>query len=181
MGASTARLALIEFADFQCPYCQQFAQSTLPRLEASYIKKGTLLFGFRHFPVAQSHPQALMASAAAACAGQQGDFWEMFDWLYRNQASIDKQHVLAEAGLIRMNVQVFDGCTESEGPRTIQSDAAQADLVGVEATPTFIIGRIQEGGQVHVAYRIEGASQTSDVRGCYLDWLLSGHKIRLRA
>ena len=82
-GAATPLVTIIEFSDFQCPFCQRFSQQTLPAIRESLGDDVAL--AFLHFPIVQIHPNAGNASAAAVCAGEQGKFWEMHDLLFAKQ------------------------------------------------------------------------------------------------
>ncbi|MEJ5200394.1 MAG: DsbA family protein [Anaerolineae bacterium] len=86
-GNLNAPVKLVEFSDFQCPYCGRHAQQTDPLLEEQYIATGKVVAFFRHFPLSEIHPAALPAARAAYCAGQQAPkwFWAMHDWLFANQ------------------------------------------------------------------------------------------------
>ena len=93
MGSPTARVVLMEFSDFQCPYCGRFAQETLPGLRAKYVDAGLVQFVFRHNPL-PVHPNAQAAAEAAICAARQGNFWGMHDQLFRDPAKLEESHVV---------------------------------------------------------------------------------------
>src|SRR3989338_4807188 len=76
-GEKNARITLIEFTDYQCPFCARHSRDTLPQLEREYIASGKLKYVFRNFPIESIHPQAFKAHEAANCAGEQGKYWEM--------------------------------------------------------------------------------------------------------
>lgn len=83
-GARNAPVVVIQYSDFECPYCRQFANGTLLDLRRTYVKRGDVLLAFRHLPLRAIHPLAYPAARAAECAGRQGRFWEMHDWLFRD-------------------------------------------------------------------------------------------------
>ena len=83
MGA--ADRILLDFSDFQCPYCAEYALDELPRIKRELVDTGILSYGFLHFPLKGIHPEAAAAGAAAECAGRQGRFWEMHDRLFASQ------------------------------------------------------------------------------------------------
>src|SRR5262249_52363764 len=87
MGDKRARLVLVEFSDFQCPFCARFVKETLPDIEKDYIKTGKLKYVFRDFPITNAHKDAFKAALAAGCALDQGKFWEMHDQLFDNQTA----------------------------------------------------------------------------------------------
>ena len=84
-GSADAAVVLIEYADFQCPYCGQFARQILPEIEKRYVSTGKLRVVFRHMPLQEIHPQAVMAAETAECARQQGKFWQVHDALFADQ------------------------------------------------------------------------------------------------
>ena len=85
LGKSDAKLTIIEFSDFQCPFCERFYLDTLPQLKKDYIDTGKVQLAFRHFPIASIHPNAKTAHEAAECANEQGKFWEYHDLLFQTQ------------------------------------------------------------------------------------------------
>src|ERR1017187_3493654 len=84
----TASLAIVEFSDFQCPFCGWYARDTYAELNREFITTGKVAYGFRNFPLEHAHPMALLAAETAACAGFQGRFWEMHDMLFSNQRAL---------------------------------------------------------------------------------------------
>src|SRR2546426_11263746 len=94
LGAPDARVTLVQYADFECPFCGR----AFPELKTVLHDLGQRVrFVFRHFPVIEAHPHAESAAAAAAAAAAQGKFWEMHDLLIRRQAALDDEHMLAYA------------------------------------------------------------------------------------
>ena len=88
LGRADAPVTLVEFSDFQCPFCGRFFATTLPALKKDYIDTGKLRYVFRDFPLDQLHPNARKAAEAAHCAGEQGKYWEMHDVLFQNQRAL---------------------------------------------------------------------------------------------
>ena len=84
-GEKNAKVTLIEFADYQCPFCARFYRETFPQIQENYIFTGKVKFFFLNFPLERSHPQAFKAAVAANCAGEQGKFWAMHDRLFTHQ------------------------------------------------------------------------------------------------
>jgi protein-disulfide isomerase len=84
-GASSAPVTIVEYSDFQCPYCARYSTETYPEIKAQYIDTGKVRYMFRHFPLS-FHSEAELAAQAAECAGEQGKFWEMHDTLFANQS-----------------------------------------------------------------------------------------------
>jgi protein-disulfide isomerase len=138
-GGANAPVRILEFADFQCPSCGQFFLTTQGALNSLYGDK--IEWVFLDFPLTQVHDRAMPAAVAAACAHRQGKFWPYHDLLFRNQNRLmdrDLRQYAERAGLDR---QAWQACFEKqETLAQVQQDAALADELGVDATPTFFVG-----------------------------------------
>jgi protein-disulfide isomerase len=147
-GHLKAPVTLVEFSDFQCPYCARFFHEALPALERELIATGKVRFVYRHFPL-PVHTQARVAAQAATCAQRQGKFWEMHDWLFANQAALDGS-AFARAGRdLALDVAAYDACRESpEVKAEVERDVRDAVKAGVRGTPAFVIGRSEPNGTV---------------------------------
>src|SRR5262249_7401275 len=88
-GSTTARVTLVEFSDYQCPFCGRYARDTYAQLDHDYVKTGKVLYVFRNLPLESLHPQSFKAHEAALCAGDQGKYWEMHDQLFASQSALD--------------------------------------------------------------------------------------------
>ena len=145
MGPENAPVTLIEFSDFQCPYCRR-VQSVLKRLMTAY--HGQLKLVFRDFPLRQIHPEAQKAAEAAQCANDQGQFWPYHDRLFAaTELGVgDLKRYAAEMGL---DVESFNDCLDSEkyGPE-VQRDIDDARAAGVDATPSFFVNGLPISGAV---------------------------------
>jgi protein-disulfide isomerase len=142
-GAADAKITMVEFSDFQCPFCSRFAP-TLDQVMAKYGDRVKLVF--RHLPL-PIHPQAPKAAEAAVCAQDQGKFWEMHDALFRNQNALGVDGLKARAAELGLDAQAFATCLDS-GTKTaaVAADAADARKVGIEGTPAlFVNGRLIDG------------------------------------
>jgi protein-disulfide isomerase len=147
-GDPNAPVTLVEFSDFQCPYCQRHFQETIPLLEERYVKTGKLKYIYRDFPLDNIHPQARKAAEAARCAGEQGApaFWAMHDRLFARQEewagkSDAVQTFKAYAVDLALNTKAFNACLDS-GKMSVGVDADLREGVarGVSATPSFFVG-----------------------------------------
>jgi protein-disulfide isomerase len=150
LGPESAIVTLVEYADFQCPFCGRAAPD-LKKLVERY--RDTVRLVWRHFPLA-GHPDARGASEAAACAGEQDTFWEYHDQLFANQGSLgatDLRRYAEDAGL---DVSQFDACVQSHRyESTITDDMAGGDTLGISATPAvFINGRLVLGAVGYDVY-----------------------------
>ena len=139
-GSSSAPVVLIEYADFQCPYCGQFARQLLPELEKRYIATGKMRVVFRHMPLQEIHPQAMMAAEAAECGREQGKFWEMHDALFGDQR-LDETSLLDKARTTGLDIPRFAQCVRGSGGVKVRQDLAAARSLGMAVTPSFLIGR----------------------------------------
>ena len=144
IGPADAPVTVIEFSDFQCPYCQVWYQQVYQQLLASYPDK--LRFVYRDLPLPM-HPEAVPAAEAANCAGEQGAFWKYHDALFVQQYGLDRaayEHYASDLGL---DIQAFVTCLDSHRYQDeIQADADEATRIGITGTPSFVInGRILIG------------------------------------
>ncbi|MEM5797447.1 MAG: DsbA family protein [Candidatus Aenigmatarchaeota archaeon] len=152
-GDKNANVIVIEFSDFQCPFCRRFYTQTLPQLEEEYIKTGKVYFVYRDFPLDSIHPGATPAAQAAECADEQGKFWEMHNKIFDEQnkqgqgtvqfSNDDLKKWASELGL---NIQKFNQCLDSgKYAQEVQKDFQDGVAVGVSGTPTFFIGNSKDG------------------------------------
>lgn len=139
-GSSSAPLVLIEYADFQCPYCGQFARQVLPELEKRYVATGRMRVAFKHMPLQEIHPQAMMAAEAAECGREQGKFWQMHDALFGDQR-LDETGLLDKARTIGLDIPRFAQCVRGQGAVKVRQDLAGARSLGLAVTPSFLLGR----------------------------------------
>jgi protein-disulfide isomerase len=150
-GNPKASVIIVEFSDFQCPYCSQ-VQATLRSVLAKH--EGTVAIAFRDMPVTQIHPLALGAAEAARCAGEQGKFWEYHDLLFGDQSSLDKNGLTAKAAKLQLDEKQFDVCLSSEKYKPqIQQDSQDGMRAGVSGTPGFFVnGTFLSGAQPEAAF-----------------------------
>lgn len=150
MGPVNASIRLVEFGDFQCPYCQQ-AHVEIKKLMEHYGDK--ISFSFRDYPLPM-HPQAPKAAEAARCAGAQGKFWNYFDALFSDK-KLAPADLKEEAKKLSLDTAVFDKCLDSgEQAGSVEKDASKAQHLGVNATPTFFInGHLYSGAVKYDAFR----------------------------
>jgi protein-disulfide isomerase len=137
-----------------------FARDTFARIRSDYITPGRLLFAFRNFPL-DGHPFARGAAAAAACAGRQGQFWQMHDAFFKDQQHLDDASVRMQAGSLGLNLSQFDDCLSGQAQDRIKADLAIAKSLGLEGTPTVFAGKLLPGLKVRVVARLAGARQWS--------------------
>ena len=157
LGSADAAVAVVEFSDYQCPYCSRFFQQTFPQIEKSYIDTGKVRFFFRDFPLIQIHPQAKAAAIAANCAARQGAYWEMHHQLFANQKQLGPELYEASAEELGLNQGVFQSClADPAESKKVDEDGAYGQSLAVQGTPHYFVGRVQDGQLVNVL-RVNGA------------------------
>lgn len=149
-GASTAKVTIVEFADFECPFCGRVLE-VLDRVLAMY--PGQVRLVFRHFPLSM-HPRAPKAAEASACAGEQGRFWEFHDSLFESQA-LEGDALKAQAARLGLDAERFEQCLDSgKMAPVVQRDMAAGRQAGVSGTPAFFVnGVVLSGAQPLEAFR----------------------------
>jgi len=158
----TGQVALVEFADFECPFCGRHARDVAPEIQKAFIDTDVVRQVFLNFPL-ENHRQAEPAGAAAVCAGNQGRFWEMHDALFQNQAALQQADLIERAREIGLDLAVFSRCIEAGDARpVIERHKGAARSLGVESTPVFFVGIVRADGSVELKKRINGAVPYSD-------------------
>lgn len=161
LGSLKAPLALVEFSEFQCPFCRRFHEETLPKLKESYIDTGKLRYVFRDFPLVAIHGNAKAAAVAAHCAGIQDGYWGMHDALFTNQQRLGPDLYEELARSLRLDLPAFQACLKApEAEKEVTADMTEAASLGVQSTPHFFLGRVKDGAIVDVR-RITGAQPLS--------------------
>lgn len=158
-GAVNARVTLIEFSDYQCPFCARHTHTVLPQLEKEYIDTGKLRYVLRDYPMQSIHPQAPKAHEAAHCAGDQDKYWEMHGQLFANQLNLKVEQLPKYAQRVRLaDLAAFERCLDS-GKYTewTKASVAEGAKAGVTATPSFLLGLTDADGSVKAVKLIQGA------------------------
>lgn len=155
LGNASAKVAIVEFSDFQCPFCRKFHQETLPQIKHDYIDTGKVQLIYRDVPL-ENHPHAKLAAVAASCAGAQKQYWEAADALFEPE-EITEESIRNLGAKLGLDKTLFSACLEDKNQlSTVESDRAYAKTLGIDGTPTFYVGRI-EGNKVVDARPILGA------------------------
>lgn len=176
LGNSDARVAIIEYSDFQCPFCRTFARDTLPELKRRYADTGKVIFVFRHLP-AESRKFALRAAESAECARRQGKFWQMHDAFFGNQAGLDEVGIVEQAKKLGLDPAAFSACMAGQGLTAVRRDEAEGTALGISGTPSFLFGTIETDGRVRVVSTITGAQPIAEfVRA--IEELLAGRNVK---
>jgi protein-disulfide isomerase len=141
LGSKDAPLTIVEYTDYQCPFCQRFHVTAFNDLKKNYIDTGKVRFYSRDLPL-DFHPNAMRAAMAARCAADQGQFWKLRDVMGANPDKLDMDHIAGFATDLKMDTKTFRACVESEKYKNaIQTDVLEAMKVGAQGTPTFVIGK----------------------------------------
>lgn len=152
-----SQLVLVEFSDFQCPFCGQYARDTFGRIKKELVDRGAVDYMFRNFPLS-GHAFAARAAEAAECAGDQGKYWEMHDALFANQTLLSEAWVSAQAEPIGLDRHAFARCLAAgENATRVAADREEGARLGIRATPTFLLAVRQDNGRAHIIRRFEGA------------------------
>ncbi|HEY9672709.1 MAG TPA: thioredoxin domain-containing protein [Waterburya sp.] len=144
-GASDQKIVLLEFSDFQCPYCAK-AHTTLKQFMATHQNQVTLVYKF--LPLTQIHPEAMSSAKAAWAANKQGKFWQFHDALFENQNKLGEPLYIATAKALNLDLKRFDQDRNSEAATAaIQKDMDMAEQIGVTGTPFLVMnGEFIAGG-----------------------------------
>jgi protein-disulfide isomerase len=157
-GQATAPVTLVEFSDYQCPFCGRHVAQTWGQIETEYVATGKLQYVFRDFPLEQIHPQAFKAAEAARCAGDQRKYWEMHDRLFANQRALGLADLKTHATALELDPAAFDECLASgRHGANIRKDLTDGQAAGVTGTPAFFLGVTNTDGTVKVVRSISGA------------------------
>jgi protein-disulfide isomerase len=141
IGRADAPVTLVEFADFQCPFCKKFHTDAYAELKKNYIDTGKVRFVSRDLPL-EFHPFAMKAAEAARCAGDQGKYWELRDALYANAAPPSDDVIKKAAEGLVLDPKGFQACLDSDKYKAdVQKDASEAATLQISGTPTFVLAK----------------------------------------
>jgi protein-disulfide isomerase len=145
LGDAAAPVRIVEYTDLQCPYCARFARETFPVLRERYIVTGKVRFETVDLPLPM-HPYAIPAAVAARCAGQQGRYWEYRERLFDEQNLLGNEPYAQFAADLHLDPVRFAACREDPAQlREVRLEAAGAESLGINSTPTLLIGRAVDG------------------------------------
>jgi protein-disulfide isomerase len=145
LGSDTAAATLVEFSDFQCHYCALFRTKLFPEIKAQFIDTGKLRFVQRHLPLSM-HKHARLAAHAAACAGDQGRYWDLGDIMFSRGSCLDCLGVVELSKALALDRKAFESCMSSNAHMPeIEQDVQAAERLGINATPSFVLGRTAGG------------------------------------
>lgn len=160
-----AKVTIIEFSDYQCPFCGRFFSQTLPQIRSQYVDTGKVKMAFRDFPLS-FHENAMPAAIAAECVKEKGGdaaYWKMHDKLFENQATLSKDNLKAYAKELGYDIST---CLDSEKFKTeVQKDMSDGQKAGCQGTPCFIVmGSDGKGTSISGAQPFEAFKQVIDAK-----------------
>ena len=173
-GSAKAAVTLVEYSDYECPYCGQYATQTYPQIVRDYVQTNKIRYVFKNYPITQLHPNAFRAHEAAACAGDQGRYWEMHDRLFADQRTLTLEGFVERALALNLDGAELRNCIE--GPAQddmIREDIAEAVRGGVRGTPVFVLAFTDPEGQVVTPVRVLVGAQPYQAFKDAIDALLA--------
>jgi protein-disulfide isomerase len=169
LGRADAPLTMVEFTDYECPYCRRFQAEVWPKLKRNYIDTGKLRFIARDLPL-QFHASAGPAAEAAHCAAEQGKFWAMHAALLGGAEDLAAGGIDRRAAAVGLALAPFHECLKAQRyAATIEAHVREADAAGIQGTPGFVVGRVVHGELQGV--RVEGALPYEQFDGLLHDLL----------
>jgi protein-disulfide isomerase len=155
LGHESAPVTIVEFTDYQCPFCARHARSTLPSLMSEFVNRGTVRYVIRDLPL-EMHPLATPSAKAARCASEQGAkrYWEYHDALFEAQPRLAESTFVGIARKLGLDLPRFEACLRSPDiAAMVERDVAGAAGAGLTGTPSFVIGRAMGGTVTGVVVR----------------------------
>ena len=165
-GSASAKITLVEVSDYHCPFCRRQTLQTIPQLMAEYVDSGKVRYVFVDYPIAQLHPDAYKAHEAAACAGDQGKYWEMHTSLFTNPPARDAAQFTAQAKTLGLDEGKFAACLKGEvHASAVRDSVARMQQLGVGGTPLTLVGLTPaDGAPLKVIASIYGARPYADFK-----------------
>ena len=157
-GSDKAGVVLLEFTDFECPFCARFTREAMAQINAEYIRPGRVRHALLSFPLEAIHKNAFKAHEAALCANAQGKFWPMYDRLFANPKALTPTDLMAHATAAGLDTAAFKACLDQGAMAAqVRSEMQLGQRIGVRGTPALLIGTPDPSGQVVIRKAISGA------------------------
>lgn len=149
LGRPDAPVTLVEFSDYQCPFCKRHSTTVYPLLKKDYVDTGKIRYVMRDFPIARLHPLAEKAHEAAHCAGEQQRYWEMHDLLFAKSPDLTVPALKKYAVEVGLNADQFDNCLDSDKyVKEVDQEIRDGEDAGIRGTPSFFAGRTESGEKI---------------------------------
>ena len=178
LGRPNAKVTMVEFTDYQCPFCRRHFTQVLPEIQKQYVATGKVKYVMRQFPLVSIHPRATKASEAALCAGDQGKYWQVHQRIFGAQRKLSDDDLRAHAEAEGLNLSQFDGClTNGKYNEQVKADTSEGSKAGVQGTPSFFLGLTDpaDPNKIRAVEFIRGA-QGLPAFQAKIDALLNGKK-----
>ncbi|MDF0534286.1 thioredoxin domain-containing protein [Shewanella sp. A32] len=144
LGSKDAKVAILEFSDFQCPYCKRFMDTSFSKLKSEFIDNGKVLYVVRNYPLS-FHSKAEGAAIAAECAKAQQQYWPMRELLFANAKTLGDELYTSTAEQLKLNMDTFKNCLADPAIKTqVAADLAYGQQLGINGTPSFVIGKVKD-------------------------------------
>jgi len=142
IGQADAPVTIVEFTDYQCPFCRRHASGTFAQIKKDYVETGKVRYVVRQFPLKAIHPKAMKASEASLCAGDQGKYWDMHNRIFHDTKTFHQEEWVRHAEALGLDMGSFKDCLESgKKASQVEQDLKEGAALGVRGTPGFFIGR----------------------------------------
>ena len=166
MGTTTAKITIVEISDYHCPFCKRHAQQTFPQIVTDYVKTGKAQYVFVDYPIASLHPQAARSHEAAACAAEQGKFWEMHARLFGDPPSKEDNALIIQAQKANVEPAKFWDCLKTgKNAGAVKASVSRIEQLGIQGTPMTVIGMTPGPGQpMKVVKYVYGARPYADFK-----------------
>jgi protein-disulfide isomerase len=159
-GKPDAKVTMIEFSDFQCPFCGRHVRETMPLVDREYIQTGKVRYVFRDFPIDSLHPQAAKGHEAVNCAGEQGRYWEMWERLFANPRQMSPPELVEHGRAVGVDPVRLKQCLDSgKYTAAVNASVQEAVNLGATGTPIIFLGLTEPGSNTVKAVRV--------IRGAY--------------
>ena len=174
IGNKDAPVTLVEFTDYQCPFCSRFHKNTFSQIKKNFVDTGKVRFISRDLPL-PFHKNAFKAASASRCAGEQDKYWEARDLLGSNPKNLSDQDLSNYARKLNLDTEQFETCIASNKYETeIKRDISEANQAGINGTPGFVLGKTPKDGTMK-GVKISGAQPYSSF-AARINKLLASHK-----
>jgi len=141
LGKADAPVTLMEFSDYQCPFCSRHYRDTMPTLVKDYVDSGQLKYVMRENPIQSIHSRAMGAAQAALCANDQGKYWDMHNIMFDNQRELAEENLKSYAATIGLNTDEFNSCFDTKKHEgVVNQDLRDGQTLGIRGTPGFVLG-----------------------------------------
>jgi len=142
LGDKNAPITIVEFTDYQCPFCQRFHVATFPELKKKYVDSGKARFYSRDMPLLELHSNAMRAAQASRCAAEQNQYWTLRELMSANPDKLTLDQIVNFGADLKMNTELLRACISSEKYKAaVQADVMEAMRIGATGTPAFLIGK----------------------------------------